>query len=156
MNPAIFASFLPVLASFSGTDMSPTSLSEGIKLEANRIGIEQRVEINQQQDFTSLMDKQDKQARVVPAVNLQPQQVAQRGTENSRSIAVQPQADRNTISTLAVYGNQDQGKQAPMLAVYPSSERTGRTEYLAISIEWANDTHAFTSERTEQTGRKLA
>jgi hypothetical protein len=56
--------------------------------------------------------------------------------------AVQPQADRND-AILAVY--QDQGKQdkeSPMLAVYPSSkdggiqtvftsERTGRTEYLA-------------------------
>jgi hypothetical protein len=55
--------------------------------------------------------------------------------------AVQPQADRND-AILAVYQDNQQSKESPMLAVYPSSkdggiqtvftsERTGRTEYLA-------------------------
>jgi hypothetical protein len=81
--------------------------------------------------------------------------------------AVQPQPESDKF-TLAVYQDNQQGKESPMLAVYPSSNRVERTLAHkdggiqfenAARIEDKQDkswTTAFTSsERTEQTGRNL-
>jgi hypothetical protein len=109
-------------------------------------------------------------------VNLR--EIAQRGTETKQNVAflisdelhervaskpvkdlinaVQPQADRND-AILAVYQDNQQSKESPMLAVYPSSERAERTlAHKDGGIPNEQWTTAFISpERTEQTGRNL-
>jgi hypothetical protein len=116
-------------ASLSGADMSTTSLPQN--LEANRIGIEQ---------CGTKTQLEAKQGNLI--------EVAQRGTENAFTYsmgkqadelhervaaskpvedliyAVQPQAERSEFTSLAVYQDQDQSKEAPMLATQPQSERT--------------------------------
>jgi hypothetical protein len=163
MNPFILASFLPVLALSSG-DVSPISLSEEVKLEANRIGIEQcgtetqqatlieveqrGTEANQNVAFTYTMDKSADELHNQVAANLPP--------ESSRSIyAVQPQADRTESEvTLAVYPDQDQSKEAPMLALNAIQLENGTRIEDKQDKSW---TTAFSApERTEQTGRTLA
>jgi hypothetical protein len=169
-------------ADISPTSLPPINLEAnqiGIEqcgttqLEAKQNGTLQNVA------FTSTMDKSDILKEVAVNKSIESREFAflpqvERGTENvaftysmdkdskqvdglhervagklppESSIAVQPQADSNAITTLAVY--QDQSKEAPALDF---SVRT--PEQVAVSIEWANDTHAFTSERpSERTGR---
>jgi hypothetical protein len=156
MNPFILASFLPVLALSSG-DVSPTSLSEEVKLEANRIGVEQcgteiqatlieveqrGTEANQNVAFTYSMDKQADELH---------ERVAANKPVEDLIYAVQPQAERSEFTSLAVYQDQDQSKEAPMLAVNPFSLENGtRIE----DGQWQGKTYA--QAPTERTERSLA
>ncbi len=112
MSLPYIASSLSVLASLSGADM-PTAFSPEIKLEANRIGIEQCGTETQQANlievaqrgtenvaFTYLMGKQ---------VNELHEDVAVNKPVKDLIYAVQPQAERSEFTSLAVYQDQDQG-----------------------------------------------
>jgi hypothetical protein len=162
MSLPYIASSLSVLASLSGADM-PTAFSPEIKLEANRIGIEQcgietqqanLIEVAQRGTenvaFTYLMGKQ---------VNELHEDVAVNKPVKDLIYAVQPQAERSEFTSLAVYQDQDQGKEAPMLATQPRPERTEASTLAhkdggIQNEQWS--TAFSSSERTEQTGRNLA
>jgi hypothetical protein len=145
MNPYIIASAFTLLSP-SGGEM-PSAFSPETK-QANLIGVEQCGTETQQANLievaqrgtenvafiTYSMDKQaDKPVNERLAVNK---------SAESRGIAFLPQVERTPYATVAVYQD-NQGKQASALDF---SVRT--PDQVAVSIEWANDTHAFTSERS--------
>jgi len=106
MSLPIIASSLSLFASLSGADMS-TTFSPEIKLEANRIGIEQcGTETKQNVAFTSSMDKSDILKEVAATKPVE-----------SQEFASLPQVERTASAIRAVY----QGKQAPAFTLRTQS-----------------------------------